>query len=793
MSKTVPVAVAISRPIPETYTYLLPENLQSGTLVGCRVVVPLGRSRVVGIIWKTDVEVSAAIKPKLKKIIHRLDSSPLLPAAVIELIKWTADYYAAPPGMVATAAFPPGLQGGAVRLIQINENSILKKYTGNRKTITYKELLFLLPESISIDSLLARESAVGLVNTWWSPAKKPPEKTIPIVEPLVKAEILIKAGHSLKKRSPKQAALLSTLSLTGPIPKKELFKAARAGTSSLERLKQLKLVKITQKKVSRDPLLHAESLENKPVPKLNQYQTDAINTILQKKEGTFLLHGITGSGKTEVYLKLIQFFFKNNKQAIILVPEISLTPLAVSRFNTRFPGQVAVLHSGLSKGERLDTWNLVQQGKRNIVIGPRSAVFAPLTNLGIIVVDEEHDDSYKQSSTPRYNGRDLAIVRGTIEKIPVILGSASPSAESWLNAKTGKYTLVSLPERATKRQLPSITLVDSNKEKFPLLSRQLLAAIGKRTALGEQSIILINRRGHSPIQMCTACGHVEQCPACEISMTYHKKGEVLRCHHCGNWKSAKVRCPKCHGEEYKRQGPGIQKVEEALGELLPRTKIIRMDADTTSTKSAHWKIIKQFTEGEGDVLLGTQMVAKGHDFPGVTLAAVIGAEMSLYMPDFRAQERTFNLLLQLAGRAGRGDKPGEVIIQTTAPENTVIQQACRHDYTSFIKDEIAFRKELSNPPITRMCRLIWIGKDQSKVKSAATATCNTKLQPDCVLLGPSPATMAKISNNWRYSSLLKAFTHKALKIAIKDMQKTFKELKETGVRMDIDIDPRNLM
>ncbi len=793
MSKTKAVAIALSRPIPETYTYLLPENLQGGILEGCRVVVPLGGSRVVGLIWKTDVEVPAAIKPKLKKILHRLDSSPLLPTSVIKLIKWAADYYVAPPGMIAASAFPPGMQGSAIKVLEIYENSALTKYLGKRKTIRYKELLNLLPKSLSIDSLLARESANGLLNSWWEPAKMPRQKTIPIVEPLAPAEILIKAGQSLKKRSPKQAALLNTLSLTGSLPKKELLRAARAGASSLERLIQLKLVKISQKEVFRDPLLNAENLENKPVPKLNEQQTNAINTISQKKEGTFLLHGVTGSGKTEVYLRLIQQHIEQNRQAIVLVPEISLTPLAVSRFNNRFPGEVAVLHSGLSKGERLDTWNLVQQGKRNIVIGPRSAVFAPLTNLGIIVVDEEHDDSYKQGSTPRYNGRDLAIVRGSIEKIPVILGSASPSAESWLNAQTGKYTLISLPERATARQLPTVTLVDSNKEKFPLLSHQLLAAIGKRTAAGEQSIILINRRGHSPIQMCTACGHVEQCSACEISMTYHKKGEVLRCHHCGSWKSAKVKCPECHGEEYKRQGPGIQKVEEALTELLPRTKIIRMDADTTSTKSAHWKIIKQFTEGDGDVLLGTQMVAKGHDFPGVTLSAVIGAEMSLYMPDFRAQERTFNLLLQLAGRAGRGDKPGEVIIQTTIPENSVIQLACQHNYASFIKNEIAFRKELNNPPITKMCRLIWIGKELGKVKAAAVATCKTKLQPDCVLLGPSPATMAKISNNWRYSSLLKAFTHKALKIAIKDMQRTFKELKETGVRMDIDIDPRNLM
>ncbi|MCK5034296.1 MAG: primosomal protein N', partial [Candidatus Sabulitectum sp.] len=513
----------------------------------------------------------------------------------------------------------------------------------------------------------------------------------------------------------------------------------------------------------------------------------------ERKGKTFLLHGVTGSGKTEVYLKLIEKQTKQNRGAIVLVPEISLTPLAVSRFNNRFPDKVAVLHSGLSKGERLDAWSMVERGERSIVIGPRSAIFAPVKNLGIIVVDEEHDDSYKQSSMPRYNGRDLAVVRGSIEKIPVILGSASPSAESWQNAQLNRYTLLTLPDRATKRELPKITLIDSNKQEFTLLSRELLAGIGKRTAAGEQSIILINRRGHSPIQMCIACGHVEKCPACEISMTYHRHGEILRCHHCGNWKSAKTRCPQCKGEEYKRQGPGIQKVQDALKELLPQTKVIRMDADTTSTKSAHWKIIQQFTKGEGDVLLGTQMVAKGHDFPNVTLAAVIGAEMGLYMPDFRAQERTFNLLLQVSGRAGRGEKPGEVIIQTTDPDNPVIQLACNHDYKTFITQELEMRAMLSNPPTTRMIRLLWAGKNQEKAKKAADLTCKTALPPNCTLLGPSEAAMAKIADKYRYSALLKAPSHATLKAAVTTMRKTFNALKQTTVRMDVDVDPRNLM
>ncbi|MCP4646219.1 MAG: primosomal protein N', partial [bacterium] len=542
------VSVAIPRPITETYSYLLPESMQSGILTGCRVVVPLGPTRVVGVIWNSNVNISDKIRPKLKKVIQRLDFKPLLPKSVLDLLKWSADYYMTPPGMVAAAAFPPGMQGSAVRVIEMGTGSTLKQHTGQKKTIEYSLLQTLVPGKMNLDKILAEEAEMGKVKCWWQPKKLPPPRQISIIEPLVPPEQLTSAGHSLKKRAPKQAALLITLATTGAIPKTELLRLANSNRNSLERLRQLILITETIKKVPRDPMLNAPILENKPAPELNQHQINAIDSVAGSKFQTYLLHGVTGSGKTEVYLKLIENQIKSNKGAIVLVPEISLTPLAVSRFNNRFPGRVAVLHSGLSKGERLDTWSMVQRGERNIVIGPRSAIFAPVMNLGIIVVDEEHDDSYKQSSMPRYNGRDLAVVRGNAEGIPVILGSASPSAESWQNAANDRYKLLTLPDRATERSLPKITLVDSNQQEFTLLSRELLAGIGKRTAAGEQSIILINRRGHSPIQMCMACGHVEKCPSCEISLTYHRHGEVLKCHHCGHWKSAKTRCPQCKGE-----------------------------------------------------------------------------------------------------------------------------------------------------------------------------------------------------------------------------------------------------
>jgi len=787
---TITVSVAVPRPVWQTYTYSLPESMQGGRLKGCRVVVPLGSSRIAGIIMGDAQTPPSGIK--LKDVLERLDSTPLLPPAVLELVEWASEYYMAPPGMTAAAAFPPGMQGKAVRMVKVTERSSLYGICGE-KPLEYRLLSNMAPEGIQIDRILAEEASAGTSLSWWEPESLPPAKTISMIEPLAEPDSLTRTAQTLKSTAGKQAEILACLAVMGRTPKKELLKAAGAGKGSLDRLREMGLLKEVPVRVSRDPLQRQISAEGAEQPELNTHQTRAVHKIAQSGKGTFLLYGITGSGKTEVYLNLIQKVLEAGKGAIVLVPEISLTPLAVSRFSMRFPGMAAVLHSGLSRGERLDTWNMVQRGEKRIVIGPRSAVFAPVHELGIIVVDEEHDGSYKQGSIPRYNGRDLSVMRGLIEKVPVVLGSASPSAESWKNAIEGRYTLLRLPERATGRELPKITLVDSFTHKHSLLSDELLAAIGKRTAKGEQSIVLINRRGHSPVQMCFACGFVERCPSCGISLTYHKQGEILRCHHCGKWKSAAMRCPVCSGEEFTRQGPGIQKVEQVLKELLPSTRIIRMDADTTRGKSAHWKIIDRFSRGEGDVLLGTQMVAKGHDFPEVTLAAVIGAEMGLYLPDFRAAETTFSLLLQVSGRSGRSRKPGEVIIQTMDVENPVIRLACSHDYETFIKDELSERQAMGFPPYARMARLLWSGENLKSVRRAAEEVMKVKTTRACRLMGPSEAAMARIADKYRYSALLTADSHRILAKAVESYRRAFTELGAKSVRLEIDIDPRNMM
>jgi primosomal protein N' (replication factor Y) (superfamily II helicase) len=784
------VSVAVPRPVWNTYTYILPEKMTGGSLAGCRVVVPLGGSRVAGMVWCEDPDPPKGVR--LKKVLERLDSLPLPPPATIELVKWAADHYCAPPGMMAAAAFPPGMQGGAVRMVEAGEGSRLRNFIRGTP-IEYRVLRDMVGREYPLDRVLAEESQEGTAKSWWVPVKLPPPRTVTVVTPLESPEKLVKAGQNLKARAPKQAEILSCLATTGAIPRSDLLFMAKAGRDSLTRLRMAGLIKEVLTDSPRDPLSGSSSLESKPVPKLNETQSSTVKEIAKCGKGTFLLHGVTGSGKTEVYMRLIKATLERGMGAILLVPEISLTPLAVSRFNGRFPGAVAVLHSGLSPGERLDTWNMVQRGERRIVIGPRSAVFAPVRDLGLMVVDEEHDSSYKQETIPRYNARDLSVVRGCLEGVPVILGSASPSAESWHNAQTGRYRLLTLPDRAAGHGLPLVRLVDTSSEKHPLLSDELLSAIGKRTARGEQSIVLLNRRGHSPVQMCFSCGHVEKCPSCGISLTYHKRGEVLRCHHCGKWKSAVMRCPECSGEKFVHQGPGIQKVEDALRELLPRTRVIRMDRDTTRGRAAHWKIVEKFSRGEGDVLLGTQMVAKGHDFPEVTLAAVIGAEMGLYIPDFRAQETTFNLLLQVAGRSGRSSKAGEVIIQTLDPDNPVIRMACSHDFHGFMKAELEQRKAMGFPPFSRMARLLWSGEVEARVEHCSKAACSVPLPGGCRLLGPGEAALPRISDRWRYSALVTADSHSRLKAAVAAIRAAYEGMEETTVRMDIDIDPRNLL
>lgn len=791
------IEVALNRPLWNTFTYRLPEEMDSGNPVGCRVIVPLGKNRVIGYIWGITRN---AANISIKNVLARLDTSPLLPPNILELVQWAAEYYQAPPGMMMAAAHPPGISGKAekniILLDKLDPSNPLSELLPLGRAVPVRILKDNLNRQFPFEQHLAQMETDGIIRILWKPVSEPEPVQERMIEPFSNSPNLTVKAEAIRKRAPKQAEILLYLATSETaVTRRQLLMATGANHSSIRALISKKLIREFYRRKYREPFTNIDIEDEKKIPILSKQQKAALESICgSMNEGSvFLLHGVTGSGKTEVYLRAISEVIKKGRNALVLVPEISLTPLTVSRFSRRFPGLVTVLHSGMTPGERLDSWNLAKQGKRKIVIGPRSAIFAPLPDTGIIVVDEEHDSSYKQNELPRYNGRDIAVVRSMRESIPVILGSASPSMESYGNAVKGRYRLLELLDRIDGLPMPETILVNAGRMKHPLLSKKLLSGIGKRTAKGEQCIVLINRRGFSPTQMCRNCGHREECPNCGVTLTYHRKGQVLRCHYCGHWKAALRKCPKCGFDEFSHMGPGIQKVEEALGKLLPQTRVIRMDADTTRGKNAHWEILGSFAQGGGDVLLGTQMVAKGHDFPGVTLVGIIAADMGLAFPDFRAAEKTFQLILQVAGRAGRGSIPGEVVLQTIDIENTTIRAAARHDYKDFWDSESKIRKAFGYPPFGNLIRFVWSGLDKEKVRKAARSSVMGIQIENVNISSAQEAAFPRINRRWRWSALARSSSRKSLAELSKRIRKQFEKIQHPGVRLEVDVDPHNLL
>ncbi len=522
----------------------------------------------------------------------------------------------------------------------------------------------------------------------------------------------------------------------------------------------------------------------------------------------FLLHGVTGSGKTEVYLQAIAHALRQGKGAIVLVPEISLTPQTVERFKARFssgPLQtlVAVLHSHLSDGERHDEWHKIRQGRARIVIGARSAIFAPVDPLGLIIVDEEHEHSYKQEEAPRYHARDVAVVRGRMENAVVVLGSATPSMESFYNAQKGKYRLLEMPVRADDKKMPVVRVIDmrqvARREKAaPILSPELKEAIHRRLDRKEQTLLFLNRRGFATSLQCPLCGYVAQCPNCSLSLTYHRQAAQLRCHICGHEAAAPVVCPepKCRNPAIRYSGLGTEKVEATLGKLFPTARIRRMDSDTLKRKEDYRRILGDFRTGKIDLLVGTQMIAKGLHFPNVTLVGIIHADLSLHIPDFRAGERTFQLLTQVAGRAGRGDVEGEVFVQAFTPFHPAIQYARRHDFPGFYEQEIDFRRQLNYPPVSRIALLLFRGRNEEKVKFSA-AHVRHEIEkwkpafPDMIMAGPAAAPLARTESKYRYHLVLRTRRMTALSQKLAELIASLTLPEE--VVMTVDVDPVNLM
>ena len=592
------------------------------------------------------------------------------------------------------------------------------------------------------------------------------------------------------KISPIQKKIIDCVSEKGEVLRKELVNISLSAVSTL--VKKGILVEEKREHYRLQSSIHIENKKD-----LTDEQKHVVDEVLSHEEKTFLLYGVTGSGKTEVYMEIIEHYLNLGKSSIVLVPEISLTPQMVERFQSRFGEKIAALHSGLSDGEKYDEWRRIYRGEVSIVIGARSAIFAPLPNIGVIIVDEEHSDSYKQSDpSPRYQAKDVAIWRSRYHHCSVVFGSATPSLESMARAQKGVYSFVTLPNRVNGKKLPPVRVIDMNqvmKQNRGYFSFELLQGIEKRLKKHEQVILLLNRRGYSSFVTCKNCGYTFKCPNCDITLTYHKSSNTLRCHYCGYGEKVFSKCPECGEQSLSNLGVGTQRIEEELNKSFPTARILRMDYDTTSRKGMHEKMIHSFQNHEADILLGTQMVAKGLDFSNVTLVGVINADTSLNIPDFRSSENTFSLLSQVAGRSGRSEREGEVVIQSFNPDHYAIRYASLHDYFSFYQEEMKIRRQLKYPPYYYLCNIRLSGRDATYIFDEALKIKKSleRNLSHTILLGPSTATIFKVNNIYRYHILLK---YKDSKDLYEIFNKIIDHYRDNHkIKIDIDFNPSQIM
>ncbi len=742
--------VALDIALRKEFDYRVPPEWIPLTSVGSRVRVPFGRREVLGYVTALAGRTEVGV---LKDIIKVIGDHALVTPPVLRLARWIGDYYCCAMEMALKSILPD-----AVR----------------REDSAWRERLVARP--------LANKSAeLGLTK--------------------------------------RQSNVLKNLRAQGQVRMTQAREILQTTVEMLRRLEEKGLIEIRSEIDERDPYAQETILPTTSLV-LNDEQRAAlvrIEAALDLPAGsrgasgagerTFLLHGVTGSGKTEVYLQAIDRTLRLGKGAIVLVPEISLTPQTVERFKARFcqgPLQtmVAVLHSHLSAGERHDEWHKIRQGRARIVIGARSAVFAPVDPLGLIIVDEEHEFSYKQEETPRYHARDVAVVRGQMESAVVVLGSATPSMESYHNAREGKYGLLEMTRRADDKKMPLIRVVDMrltirSEKGPPIFSPPLKEAIQQRLERKEQVMLFLNRRGYATSMQCLKCGYVAGCEFCSVSMTYHRRDGILLCHICGSSKSAPKVCPQaaCGDPSIRFSGLGTEKVEEVLASLFPMAKVSRMDSDTLKKKHDYRRILGDFKTGKIDILLGTQMIAKGLHFPNVTLVGIVNADQSLHIPDFRAGERTFQLLTQVSGRAGRGDVEGEVFVQSFTPFHGAIQYARRHDFEGFYDEELGLRAQLRYPPAARVALVTFRGANEEKVRFTAE-TVKREFEkvleqfPSAILAGPAPAPLLKAEGKFRYQMMIRLKSMGKLSAALGVMQQRLR-LPE-GVAMTIDVDPVNL-
>lgn len=724
------------------YDYQIPDELADAVKPAMRVVVPLGRGNREMVGYVLSVQIAVLPAKSLKPILRTVDHEPLCSGTLLQLIQWMSRYYLVHLGQVFEAVIPAGVRAGA----------------GTRNQTLLK------PSELSQD-----DRAVQSLPT--------------------------------KQRQTLQQLILAD----EPLSIEQLKQLANCSDGVIKKLRETGFIEsYTERVMSFDASSIQTEFERIPAPALSADQRLALKTIYESidsgEHSTILLHGVTGSGKTEVYMQAIEQVVSYGRQAIVLVPEISLTPQTRARFQARFQS-VAVLHSNMSGPERHYQWRRIADGHAQVIIGPRSAIFAPTPFLGLIILDEEHENTFKQETIPRYHARDVAIHRAALERIPLVLGSATPALETFQRARLGKYKMVALPRRILNRPLPEVTTIDLRSTRIDVnrgsLTRPLLQAVKNTLDEGGQTILLLNRRGYATSIQCPSCGFVVSCPDCDLPLTHHRDGSKATCHYCDYTIAAPNVCPKCQFDAIRFAGLGTQKLEMEVQQRFPDAKVARMDSDTMKKPGSHEKVLAQFRSGEVQILLGTQMIAKGLDFPNVLLVGVINADTTLHFPDFRASEKTFQIVTQVAGRTGRGEKAGQVLVQTYSPDHPAIIAACKHDYDLFSQQELAQRQQFGYPPFSSLARIIFRGPDQEAVGDFADELIRKvqieigKVNAKIRVLGPAPPPIAKLRGHYRYHAMLVAQDAAAMNSILARIQATIKVPDE--ILYLIDIDPLDML
>ena len=819
------VQVSVPLPLDQPLTYLWPESCPVKPAIGYRVLVPLGRRKVAGYLVETAPDATTESDPQrdltYKEVLEVLDDEPLFGRRQLSFYQWVARYYLSPLGEVLRTALPVSMHLRSYKALRLLPQGLWALEKGVFLTQQEEQILRALKRSGKLP-FKKLEQRLGKMSTRWVESlerksfveichvfrgkQKPRSRGATVIRATL-GEVGTTSEDLLGLVSHEQADICRHLLHHGPCSQDEMEKIFPRFSDALPELLEKGFVQ-TGSSVGGMFERIASPVDLAVPPLLNREQEQAVSRILTHASRavftSFLLHGVTGSGKTEVYLRVIEQALRVGKDALVLVPEIGLTPQTLARFASRFGPHLAVLHSRLSEGERLDFWWKIRRGQIKIAIGTRSAVFAPFQNLGVIVIDEEHDPSYKQQDRVRYNGRDLALVRGKQEQAVVILGSATPSLESYYNACAGKNVLLELNERVEKRPAPEVVLVDLRDPAVKLthgssITLPLEQAIRRTVEEKKKCLLFLNRRGYSQTLVCRSCGHLFRCPQCSVTLTYHLAQKALCCHYCEYQKPAPKECPACKAGEIRTIGHGTEKIEEEIQGIFPRARIGRMDRDTTRRKGSHEEILTRFRHDGMDILIGTQMIAKGHDIPAVTLVGVISGDVSLDLPDFRASERTFQLLLQVAGRAGRGPWPGRVLIQTRHPDHFCIQCVLRQDYRAFYEQEISFRRSVFYPPFCRMINLRMSGTDESATRETslqvgvmARSLLEEKQSPSggLEILGPSQAPLSKLRGRFRFHFFIKSSNVAALQDFTRELvRRTRPILSAKKISLEVDVDP----